>query len=48
MAPQRCKIPILIVAVNENIYHIDGLHNDVNIYGAGFNWTTNLFMRYFF
>ena len=38
MAPQRWKVPISIVAVNhiEAIDHIDWLHNELNIYGGGF------------
>ena len=38
MAPQRWKVPISIVAVNhiEVIDHIDWLHNELNIYGRGF------------
>ena len=38
MAPQRCKVPISIVAVNhtEVIDHIGSLHNELNIYGGGF------------
>ena len=38
MAPKSCKIPISIVAVNciEDIDHIDWLHNELNIYGGGF------------
>ena len=38
MAPQSCKVPISIVTVNciEDIDHIDRLHNELNIYGGGF------------
>ena len=38
MAPRRWKVPISIVAVNhiEVIDHIDWLHNELNIYGGGF------------
>ena len=38
MAPQRWKVPISIVAVNhiEVIDQIDWLHNELNIYGGGF------------
>ena len=38
MAPQSWKVPISIVAVNriEVIDHIDWLHNELNIYGGGF------------
>ena len=38
MAPQMCKVPISIVAVNriEVIDHIDWLHNELNIYSEGF------------
>ena len=49
MAPQRCKVPISIVAVNhiEVIGHIDWFHNELNIYGMEI-WTTYLLMRWFF
>ena len=38
MASQRWKVPISIVAVNhiEAIDHIGWLHNELNIYGGGF------------
>ena len=38
MASQRCKVPIPTVAVNsiEVIDHTDWLHNELNIYGGGF------------
>ena len=37
MAPQRCKVPNSIVAVNhiEVIDHIDGLHNELAMSMAG-------------
>ena len=49
MVPQRCKVPISIVAVNhiEVIGRIDWLHNELNIYGGGI-WTTYFLMRWFF
>ena len=38
MVPQRWKVPFSIFAVNdiEVIDHIDWLHNELNIYGGGF------------
>ena len=38
MAPQRWKVPISIIAVNhiEAIDHIDWLHNELDIFGGGF------------
>ena len=43
MVPQNCKVPISIVAVNciEDIDHIDWLHNELNIYGGGFEPLTS-------
>ena len=38
MAPEKCEVPISIVAVNhiEVIDHINWLHNELNIYGGEF------------
>ena len=38
MTPQRCEVPISIVAVNhiEVIDHIDWIHDVLNIYGGLF------------
>ena len=43
MAPQKCEVPISIVAVYriDVIDHIDWLHNELNIYGGGFEPLTS-------
>ena len=41
MAPERWEVPISIVAVNriEVTDHIDWLHNELNIYDGGFDYS---------